>query len=115
MANIQAFLIENGYVVSEMLREIHQYHLDDRPSLRSCNMVVDRVTNHLPPLAQKAANASDFSKFYGRTPREIPSFISASGKPVFQDGSEGDPLDEPTWRIDRSFDGSKQVQISKKK
>jgi predicted methyltransferase len=45
MANIQTFLCECGYVVSEMIREIHQYHLDDRPSLRSSNLVVDRVHN----------------------------------------------------------------------
>jgi predicted methyltransferase len=100
MANIQGFLVNNGYVVSEMIREIHQYHLDDRPSLRSCNMVVDRVTTVLPPLAGKAVDAEDVPSFYGKTRIRMPSYISASGRPVYSDGTEGAILDDPSWRKD---------------
>ena len=98
MANIQGFLASNGYVVSEMIREIHQYHLDDRPSLRSCNMVVDRVTTVTPPLAGKTVSADQVPFFYGRTKRRMPSYISASGRPIYADGTEGDTLDDPSWR-----------------
>lgn len=87
MSSIQSFLCQHGYVVSEMIREIHQYHLEDRPSLMSCNVVVDRVTNHPPPFAGRAIADDEMPKFYGHLDMRMPSYVNASGDFVMDDGS----------------------------
>lgn len=87
MANIQTFLCACGYVVSEMIREVHQYHLEDRPSLRSCNLVVDRVHNRPVPDARRKVADDAMPNFYGRTPRRMPSYIDKKGNFVMDDGT----------------------------
>lgn len=98
MANIQKFLCDSGYVVSEMIREIHQYHLDDRPSLRSCNVVVDRVHNRPELYAGQTIPDDKFLNFYGRTQRKVPSHIDLQGNFVMDDGSSAPAGDHPRWR-----------------
>ena len=98
MTNIQQFLCDHGYVVSEMIREIHQYHLEDRPSLRSCNLVVDRVHNKPPPYGGKTFKPTDFKCFYGRNNMAIPKYIDIAGNGVSDDGSLIKIGDEPHWR-----------------
>ena len=85
MMNIQEFLCSNGYVVSEMIREVHQYHLDDRPSLRSCNVVVDRVYNKKPSFGDTRVKKEDLAGFYGRTSIDVPEYISLEGELVYKD------------------------------
>jgi len=104
MANIQTFLCQQGYVVSEMVREIHQYHLEDRPSLRSCNLVVDRVTNVAAPFAGTRLSEAEMKNFYGRTPRPVPSYIDIAGNFVQQDGGVDAVGDDPKWRSHRAPD-----------
>lgn len=98
MANIQRFLCDHGYVVSEMIREIHQYHLEDRPSLRSCNLVVDRVENKSVPFAGQRLNSNEIQRFYGRSNTPVPERINVFGQAVMEDGSLTLPEDEPRWR-----------------
>lgn len=38
LANVQRFAAEAGFYVSRMQRKLHEYHLDDAPDLRSCNL-----------------------------------------------------------------------------
>lgn len=40
LANVQRHASEHGFFVSRMQRKLHQYHLDDDPDLRSCNLFV---------------------------------------------------------------------------
>jgi len=98
MANIQKFLCENGYVVSEMIREIHQYHLEDRPSLRSCNLVLDRVHNKPAPFAGHKFADTEFKFFYGRKDMRVPNHIDIDGNLVMDDGKVIKLGDEPRWR-----------------
>lgn len=98
MFNIQQFLTTNGYVVSEMIREVHQYHLEDRPSLRSCNMVVDRITNVAAPFAGRRISDDELIHFYGRTAMRMPDYINANAEMVFADGKTQPLGDSPKWR-----------------
>jgi predicted methyltransferase len=98
MANIQTFLCEQGYVVSEMIREIHQYHLDDRPSLRSCNVVVDRVYNQPEKYAGSAIPDHDFQNFYGRKDAAVPCCIGMDGSLEFDDGHQEVGCANPRWQ-----------------
>ena len=88
MHNIQSFLCENGYVVSEMIREIHQYHLVDRPSLRSANVVVDRVKNVDPPFYNRRLKDSELFHFYGSSNDPMPEYVSKDGYLIFEDGNK---------------------------
>jgi predicted methyltransferase len=98
MMNIQAFLCSQGYVVSEMIREIHQYHLEDRPSLRSCNVVVDRVYNRPPLFAGKRIPDEEMTKFYGRTAIRMPEYVSLDAEMIFADATKKSLGDDPKWR-----------------
>ena len=98
MANIQSFMCSKGYVVSEMVREIHQYHLEDRPSLRSCNVVFDRVKNVPAPFKGRTFGDRELPLFYGRTERRMANHISMSGDFVYDDETTETAGDEPKWR-----------------
>lgn len=99
MANIQSFMCRQGYVVSEMVREIHQYHLEDRPSLRSCNVVFDRITNVDPEHRGLALADEALPNFYGRTAMRMPHHISINGDFIYDDSSMQEVGDEPKWRM----------------
>lgn len=88
MHNIQNFLCDHGYVISEMVREIHQYHLDDRPSLMSSNVVVDRVKNFESPYKQRRLNDEELVHFYGSSENSMPDYISKEGFMVYPDGKK---------------------------
>jgi predicted methyltransferase len=88
MYNIQKFLTKNGYVVSEMIREIHQYHLDDRPSLMSSNVVVDRVINVKPPFVKTRIDDKKLSYFYGSSTDPMPEYVSKDGFLVYANGKK---------------------------
>lgn len=38
LASVQGFSAREGYYVSRMQRKLHEYHLDDAPDLKSCNL-----------------------------------------------------------------------------
>lgn len=38
LASVQGFAAREGFYVSRMQRKLHEYHLDDAPELRSCNL-----------------------------------------------------------------------------
>ena len=38
LANVQGFAAREGFYVSRMQRKLHEYHLDDAPELKSCNL-----------------------------------------------------------------------------
>ncbi len=95
MFHIQSFLTKNGYVVSEMIREIHQYHLDDRPSLMSSNVVVDRVKNITSSFAGRDLSNEELFHFYGSSTEPIPEYISKDGFLVYADGKRTQIKDKP--------------------
>lgn len=88
MYNIQGFLSKQGYVVSEMVREIHQYHLEDRPSLRSANVVLDRVVNVDSPYVKMRLTNKQLEHFYGSKDQPMPEYISKDGYFIFADGTK---------------------------
>lgn len=88
MANIQSFLVENGYVVSEMLAGVHQYHLDDRPELLSGTVVFDRVNEIDPSYAQRTFDQEELKFFYGSEAQVMPDYIDLDGNSVYAEGEE---------------------------
>jgi predicted methyltransferase len=72
LARIQRFSIDSGFFVQKMMPQIHQYHLDDAPNLRSCNLVIKALPEtRAPGLSAAITEAVRLENFYGRssTPR----------------------------------------------
>jgi predicted methyltransferase len=69
LATTQAYCAHRGFYVSKMMPRMHEYHLDDAPTLRSCNLVVSAVPGNGP--LQQATGALDdpqaLTNFYGRS------------------------------------------------
>jgi len=55
-----------GYIVSEMLPELHLYHLDDNPNLRSCTCVFRSVEFEKSVPVSKPLDMTRIENFYGR-------------------------------------------------
>jgi len=67
LANVQQFSISNGFFVQKMQAQLHQYHLDDAPDLRSCNIVLKGLEGNRPPGPSERITDSDrLRNFYGR-------------------------------------------------
>jgi N4-bis(aminopropyl)spermidine synthase len=43
LGNVQKFAAERSFYVSRMQRKLHEYHLDDAPDLKSCNMFLSSL------------------------------------------------------------------------
>ncbi len=57
---------ELGFLVAEMLPQLHHYHLDDNPELRSCTCLFRRfATTDAPPVSTHAGQQR-LANFYGR-------------------------------------------------
>jgi N4-bis(aminopropyl)spermidine synthase len=62
----QRILVQDGFMISELLPEFHHYHLDDAPELTSCSMVVRRVEYDPTVYASKPLEPSMLTNFYGK-------------------------------------------------
>ena len=66
--NVQSFASSKGYFVSRMMPRLHEYHLDDAPDLKSCNLML-RALPGRPPIAAESepVTAEDrVEHFYGK-------------------------------------------------
>jgi predicted methyltransferase len=72
LSNLQRFAVGKGYFVQRMMTQLHSYHLDDNPDLRSCNVFVSPIVSERRPSESKPISDPDrVENFYGRqrTPR----------------------------------------------
>ncbi len=74
MLNIQRFLSEKGFVVRDMVSNMHYYHLKDNPVLQSATIIVDRVERHDSTYAGKEIPIDLLKNLYG-SPIKIPHYI----------------------------------------
>lgn len=65
LKEVQAFVIGNGFFVQEMQPQLHLYHLDDAPDLRSCNLFIRSDGVRLPTGQSMALNKQRLANFYG--------------------------------------------------
>lgn len=66
LKDAQQRAIELGYVVSEMQPQLHLYHLDDAPDLRSCSCMMRQVDSELNPSQSHPLTAARLKNFYGK-------------------------------------------------
>ena len=66
LRSTQKLVLEDGFVIREVVPEFHHYHLDDAPDLTSCSMVVRRVSGGHSAYASEPLPAEYVQNFYGR-------------------------------------------------
>jgi predicted methyltransferase len=68
LASTQSFAMHSGFYVSRMMPQLHLYHLDDAPDLRSCNLVISSLPGNGREIKSEAITDPDRLKnFYGRS------------------------------------------------
>lgn len=67
LGNVQGFALEHGFFVKQMMPQLHLYHLDDAPDLRSCNLIFRSMPRTQPPRPSKSiTDPARLANFYGR-------------------------------------------------
>jgi len=66
LAETQRFALSNGFYVQEMQTNLHEYHLDDAPELRSCNLFFRSHPDRTPPTVSEPLATSRMEDFYGK-------------------------------------------------
>jgi predicted methyltransferase len=67
LAEVQKFSLSNGFFIQKMMDRLHQYHLDDAPDLRSCNLLLKALPGNAQPTAsQSIVDPVRLNNFYGR-------------------------------------------------
>lgn len=66
LRDTQMRAIDLGYVVAEMQPQLHLYHLDDNPDLRSCSCLFRRVVPGCVEKTSEPLEQSRLANFYGR-------------------------------------------------
>lgn len=68
LASVQRFSSEAGFFVSRMMPRMHSYHLDDAPTLKSCNLVINSLPGNKRDTKSEAITSADrLANFYGRS------------------------------------------------
>ncbi len=68
LANLQSFALSHGFFVQRMMPQVHSYHLDDAPDLRSCNVILRAVPGNEARAGASVAidDPRRLENFYGR-------------------------------------------------
>lgn len=66
LKNTQKKLIDNGFVLSEMIPGLHNYHLDDAPNLRSCTIIANYIDSSKNKIRNEPISKERLKNFYGR-------------------------------------------------
>jgi len=66
LAKTQDFCLSSGFVVQRQMPQLHNYHLDDAPTLRSCNVIISALGNQVPQPSEAITHADRLNNFYGR-------------------------------------------------
>lgn len=66
LANVQQHAAAQGFYVSKMLGRMHEYHLDDNPELRSCNLMLKSRPSNGRATDSQPADWDSLANFYGQ-------------------------------------------------
>ena len=78
LANVQGFAARQGFYVSRMQRKLHEYHLDDAPELKSCNLYLTALPgNPARPPSAAINDPERLANFYGLSQRPQVRYVRA--------------------------------------
>lgn len=66
LAQTQRFALDSDHYVQKMQSRMHQYHLDDNPELRSCNLFLKALPGKGRGPASTSLDPARLENFYGR-------------------------------------------------
>jgi len=67
LANVQKFGLGEGFYVQRMQPQLHSYHLDDAPNLKSCNLILQSLPGNRHRTNESAAISDERrTNFYGK-------------------------------------------------
>ena len=76
LAATQLFALKKGFYIQKMASRIHQYHLDDNPELRSCNLYFKAVPSNKRLISShEIVNQEKLDNFYGRNQPLIVQYV----------------------------------------
>jgi predicted methyltransferase len=75
LANVQRHAIESGFYVQKMQPQLHEYHLDDAPNLRSCNLILKALPGNQRAVKSQPIGPRQLNNFYGRDNRVVPRYV----------------------------------------
>jgi predicted methyltransferase len=90
LANVQGFTAVNGFYVSRMQRKLHEYHLDDAPDLKSCNLFVSSLPGNVTKLRPSEAivDPERLKNFYGQFQEPRVKYVKERKKPDYGKAAE---------------------------
>ncbi len=65
LQTVQRFILDNDFIISEIVPEFHRYHLDDTPGLTSCSVIIRRLDYTKSKYASKSLDIEALADFYG--------------------------------------------------
>ncbi len=78
LASVQSFASGQGFYVSRMQRKLHEYHLDDAPELKSCNLYLAALPGNAPKAPSAAVtDPQRLESFYGLSQRPTVRYVRA--------------------------------------
>jgi N4-bis(aminopropyl)spermidine synthase len=67
LSTTQKFSIDRGFYVQKMASQVHLYHLDDAPDLKSCNLMIKALPNNFSRgTSLPITDVERLNNFYGR-------------------------------------------------
>lgn len=70
LSQVQTFAAERGFFVSRMMPRLHEYHLDDNPDLKSCNLILSSLPGNVRTVESRpVVDPKRLENFYGQDQR----------------------------------------------
>lgn len=66
LQNTQLKVMSYGFLISEMIPGLHNYHLDDNPDLKSCTILIKQIKEYISKDKDKPISPERLANFYGR-------------------------------------------------
>jgi N4-bis(aminopropyl)spermidine synthase len=75
LANVQRYALSSGFFVQKMQSQLHSYHLDDAPNLKSCNLILRALSGNRRETRSLSIGGDQLNNFYGRDNRVVPRYV----------------------------------------
>jgi predicted methyltransferase len=85
LANVQRHASDQGLYVSRMQRKLHEYHLDDNPNLKSCNLFVSSLPGNIARLVPSipVIEEDKLQNFYGKSQEPRVQYVREKKRPDY--------------------------------
>lgn len=92
LASLQAFALERGFRVQRMMSQVHSYHLDDAPELRSCNVLLRSVsrTKKQETASEPIVEPVRLEHFYGQNAEPKVRYVRERGRLEYGKANENE-------------------------